>query len=142
MNPNVNTLGFGARWRKRSFLLALASSLLAVPEARAQTPPFRAALDREAAAPGEPFVYEVTLTLGDQDFDGFRPPDFRGLTVVAAPGGPNRAMSVQMGGGTTQVENRLTWRWELALPPTSRCPAAARSLWAPMASSMSISSVR
>ena len=53
--------------------------------AAAQTPPFVAALDREAAAPGEPFVYEVTLTLGGDDpFDDFRAPEFKGITAEVA----------------------------------------------------------
>jgi hypothetical protein len=86
----------------------------------AQAPQFRAGIDRDAAAPGEPFVYEVTLTLADEAYDGFRAPDFKGLSVLAAPGGPNRAMSMQMGGGVTRVENRLTWRWELALPANAK----------------------
>jgi hypothetical protein len=91
--------------------------------AAAQAPPFVAALDRAAAAPGEPFVYEVTLTLGGDDpFDGFRPPEFKGLQVLSAARFPNRAMSVQMGGGATRVENRLSWRFELALPAGVKGP--------------------
>jgi hypothetical protein len=91
--------------------------------AAAQTPPFVAALDRQAAAPGEPFVYEVTLTLGGDDpFDDFRAPDFKGLSVLSASRYPNRSMSVQMGGGTTRVENRLSWRFELALAAGTKAP--------------------
>jgi hypothetical protein len=101
-------------------LPSLALATFAASAAYAQAPTFRAALDREAAAPGEPFIYEVTLTLADEAFDAFRPPDFKGLTVVAAPAGPNRAMSMQMGGGVTRVENRLTWQWQLALPATAK----------------------
>ena len=116
----MSKLTCNVRWWKRGLFLAVSACLFAAPAALAQTPPFRAALDREAVAPGEPFVYEVTLTLADQDFDALRPPDFGNLTVLAAPGGPNRAMSVQMGGGATHVENRLTWRWELALPANAK----------------------
>jgi hypothetical protein len=113
----------------RRIALALVSSGLglclglAARPAAAQTPPFVAALDRAAAAPGEPFVYEVTLTLGGDDpFDDFRPPDFKGLQVLSRAQFPNRSMSVQMGGGSTQVENRLSWRFELALPAGAKAP--------------------
>jgi hypothetical protein len=104
-----------------AFLLLL-PGILAFPGAAAGAPPFSAALDREAAAPGEPFVYEVTLTLADDAFEAYRPPDFRGLTVLSRSDSPNRAMSVQMGGGQTRVENRLTWRYELALPAGATKP--------------------
>ena len=106
--------------------LVLALGCLVVVAARsaaAQTPPFVAALDRQAAAPGEPFVYEVRLTLGGDDpFDDFRAPDFKGLSVLSASRFPNRSMSVQMGGGATRVENRLSWRFELALAAGAKGP--------------------
>src|SRR4051794_25855206 len=95
---------------------------VAGPRLAQAAPPFAAALDREAAAPGEPFIYELTLTLGDEPFEDFRPPDFRGLKVLSAPQTPNRAMSVQMGGGQTHVENRLSWRYELMLPAGTNRP--------------------
>jgi hypothetical protein len=109
--------------RRPAFALALLGVSWLARAAAAQTPPFTAALDREAAAPGEPFVYEVTLTLGGDDpFDDFRPPDFKGLSVLSASRFPNRSMSVQMGGGTTRVENRLSWRFELALAAGAKGP--------------------
>jgi len=103
-------------------LSALTILCAAGPRLAQAAPPFAAALDREAAAPGEPFIYELTLTLGDEPFEDFRPPDFRGLKVLSAPQTPNRAMSVQMGGGQTHVENRLSWRYELMLPPGANRP--------------------
>jgi hypothetical protein len=109
--------------RRAVLAFLVAFPLLVLPSAAAvAAPPFTAALDREAAAPGEPFVYEVTLTLSDDNFDDYRSPDFRGLTVLSRPDSPNRAMSVQMGGGQTRVENRLTWRYELALPAGATRP--------------------
>src|SRR5262249_46543777 len=99
-----------------SIALSLGWAALSASPAAAQSPSFVASLDREAAAPGEAFVYEVTLSVGNDDVQSFRPPDFHGLTVVSAPSAPNRSMSMQMGAGGTRVENRLTWRFELALP--------------------------
>ena len=84
--------------RRSRSLVPLAGLLAARPAGGRPRPSFVAALDRAAAAPGEPFVYEVTLTLGDQPFEDFRPPDFRGLTVVSAPGTP-RPGDVSADGG-------------------------------------------
>ena len=59
--------------------------------AAAQAASFIAALDRDAVAPGEPFAYEVTLTVATSRWHGYRPPDFRGLQVLSKPAGPNRS---------------------------------------------------
>ena len=99
-----------------SILLALAVAAVASWPAAADAASFTAAIDRAAVAPEQPFLYEAKLTLSNETHENFRPPEFRGLQVVQAPGGPNTAMSVQMGGGTTVVQNTLTWVWQLALP--------------------------
>ena len=97
-------------------LFALVAAAIASWPAAADAASFTAAIDRAAAAPQQPFVYEVTLTLSNEEHENFRPPDFRGLQVVQAPGAPNTTMSVQMGGGTTVMQNTLTWVFQLALP--------------------------
>ncbi len=101
---------------KRLHLGALAALALTAAVAPAQAASFRAALDREAAAPGEPFVYQITLTVANEEVANFRPPDFHGLQVVDAPRFPSRSTSMQIAGGQTTVENSLVWTYQLALP--------------------------
>jgi hypothetical protein len=101
---------------------ALLAVLAAAPAARAADASFVASLDRDAVAPGEPFVYEVTLTVANEDVDGYRAPDFRGLRVLSAPQFPSRSTQMQIGGGQTLVQNGYTWRYELVLPSASKGP--------------------
>ncbi len=92
-------------------------ALLAVWPARGwAAPSFQAGLDREAVAPGEPFVYQVTLTVANDEVGGYRPPDFHGFQVVEAPRFPSRSTNMQIIGGQTTVENGFTWTYQLAVP--------------------------
>jgi len=113
---------------RRRFRLApisvLAWALLAVAAwpavARAAT--LAAALDRDAVAPGEPFVFEVTLTAADESVESFRPPDFHGLQVLSAPRAPNRSTNMQIGGGQPLIQNTYSWSFQLALPSGAKGP--------------------
>lgn len=96
--------------------LAAAASVLGAPAAAAGAS-FVADLDREAVAPGDPFICEITLTVSDESVDGYRPPDFKGLRVLSAPQFPSRSTQMQIGGGQTIVQNAYTWRYELMVPP-------------------------
>ena len=101
---------------RRAILFALVAAAVASLPAAADAASFTATIDRAAVAPQQPFVYEVKLTLSSETYENFRPPEFRGLQVVQAPNGPDTAMSVQMGGGATIMQNTLTWVFQLALP--------------------------
>jgi hypothetical protein len=83
---------------------------------------FAASIDRAAVAPGQPFVYRVTLSTSSQGQpEGFRPPDFKGLQVL---GGPftQTGINMVMGGAGTTVQNNVTWSYELVLPQGARAP--------------------
>jgi len=99
--------------------LILLSSVCAAARASA-APAFQAGLDREAVAPGEPFVYQVTLTVGNDEVTDYRPPDFHGLQVVDAPRFPSRSTNMQIIGGQTTVENGFTWTYQLAVPSSAK----------------------
>jgi len=94
---------------------AVAVALLAWP-VLARAASLTAGLDREAVAPGEPFIFEVSLSAADESVEGFRAPDFHGLRVLSAPQFPSRSTSVQIGGGQQVVQNSYTWTFQLALP--------------------------
>jgi BatD DUF11 like domain len=79
-------------------------------------------LDREAAAPGEPFLCQVTLTTSNEEVEGFRPPDFKGLRVLSTPQFPSRSTQMQIGGGQTTVQNSYSWSYQLMVPPGSKGP--------------------
>ena len=76
---------------------------------------FSASLDRPAVAPEQPFVYRVTLTTSDEEPEGFKAPDFRGLRVL---GGPftQTGLNMTMGGAGSKIERSITWSYQLALP--------------------------
>ncbi|HXJ21603.1 MAG TPA: BatD family protein [Polyangia bacterium] len=95
---------------------ALAALSLAAMVAPAHAASFSASLDRDAVAPGEPFIYQVTLTVANEEVANFRPPDFHGLQVVQAPSFPSRSTSMQIAGGQTSVENSFSWTFQLAVP--------------------------
>jgi hypothetical protein len=102
---------------------ALVAALGAPAPAQADgDPSFVIELDREAAAPGEPFTCEVQLSLSSNTAaEGFRPPEFHGLRVL---GGPQTGQStqMQMGGGQTIIQNVYTWRYQLMIQPGSKGP--------------------
>jgi hypothetical protein len=101
---------------------ALFGALAAWP-AVAHAASFSAALDRDAVAPGEPFVFEVTLSLADDEsVENYRPPNFHGLEVLSAPRFPSRSTNMQIAGGQTSVQNSYTWSYQLALPSGAKGP--------------------
>jgi hypothetical protein len=105
----------GTGRRRAAACAAVAAALLVWPvPARAAS--LSAGLDREAVAPGEPFIFEVSLSAADESVEGFRAPDFHGLQVLSAPSSPNRSTSVQIGGGQQLIQNTYTWTFQLALP--------------------------
>jgi hypothetical protein len=116
--------------RRRSRLAALATStaLLAVLAivtawpASARAASLSAALDRDAVAPGEPFVFEITLSVADESVEDYRPPDFHGLAVLSSPQFPNRSTSMQIAGGQTTIQNSYVWSYQLALPSGGKGP--------------------
>jgi BatD DUF11 like domain len=102
--------------KRTLFNAAVAAVALAALAAPAAAASFNATLDRDAVAPGEPFVYQVTLTVANEEVANFRPPDFHGLQVVEAPRFPSRSTSMQIVGGQTSVENSFSWTYQLAVP--------------------------
>ena len=106
------------------FAVVVAAALAApigVASAAQGAASFSASIDRAAVAPGQPFVYRVTLSSTQGEPEGFKPPDFRGLQVV---GGPfqQSGINMMMGGGGTRVESNVTWSYQLALPEGARGP--------------------
>ena len=83
---------------------------------------FTIELDREAVAPGEPFTCQVTLTTSNEQVEGYRAPDFKGLRVLTAPQYPSTSTQMQMGGGQTMVQNSYTWQYQLMVPPGGKGP--------------------
>ena len=100
---------------------AVAVTMLAPSLARAAA--FSATLDREAVAPAESFLYQITLTTNGDDASDFRPPDFRGFEVQEARG-PSRSTSVQMVFGSNQqtVQSTYTWTYQLVLRGSPKGP--------------------
>ncbi len=93
-------------------LMALAA--LDAGRAHAEPPSFLAEVDRNVVSPGDVFVYEVTINTSGERVDTYRPPDFKGLTVVNAPRGPNQSTQMSMGGGGTFIQTSYSWHYELA----------------------------
>jgi hypothetical protein len=96
-------------------LLAMAS--LDAGRAHAEPPSFLAEVDRNVVSPGDVFVYEVTVNTGGERVDSYRPPDFKGLTVVNAPRAPNQSTQMSMGAGGTFIQTSYSWHYELAAAP-------------------------
>ncbi|HEX4405176.1 MAG TPA: BatD family protein [Polyangia bacterium] len=110
----------------RSLLAALSLAALATlclaRAAAAADAAFVVELDREAVAPGEPFVCQVTLTTANEDVDGYKAPDFKGLRVLSAPQYPSRSTQMQMSGGQTTVQSSYSWSYQLMVPPGAKGP--------------------
>src|SRR4051812_7190164 len=66
-------------------------------------------LDRAAAAPGEPFACDVTLTVASEQVESYQAPTFKGLRVLSASQYPNRATQMELRGGQTSVQNTYSW---------------------------------
>lgn len=96
-----------ARW-----LIALAA-LAVTPTAQAEPPRLTAEVDRTDVAVGEPFIFQVTLSLADEEVESYRPPDFRNLKVLSAPRAPSRSTQMQIGAGGTFVQNSFIWQYQL-----------------------------
>ena len=82
--------------------------------AHAEAPRFQAEVDRNRLAAGDSFIYEVTLSVGQDQVTDYRPPDFKGLRVVSAARMPNQSTQMQIGGAGMFVEMSYSWRYELA----------------------------
>ena len=79
-------------------------------------------LDREAAAPGEPFACEVQRSIANNgQAEGYRAPEFKGLRVLSGPQS-SQSTQMQMGGGQTIIQNVYTWSYELMIPPGAKGP--------------------
>jgi hypothetical protein len=106
---------------RRLCLLAVALAAMAPRAAEAAT--FSAEIDRDAVAPGEPFIYRITLNMGDGDAESFRPPDFHGFQVQQAQG-PSKSTSVQFVFGSNQqsVQSTYAWTYQLVLPAGGKGP--------------------
>ena len=97
--------------------------LATVAPRAAQAATFTAEIDRDAVAPGEPFIYRITLNMGDGDAENFRPPDFHGFQVQQAQG-PSKSTSVQFVFGSNQqsVQSTYAWTYQLVLPAGTKGP--------------------
>jgi hypothetical protein len=91
-------------------LLASATLLLAAT-AFGQGTSFTARLGRNPVGAGESFAFEVTLSGDSVRMEDYRPPDFRGLRVVAEQ--PSQSTQIQMGGGGSLMRQTYTWHYEL-----------------------------
>jgi hypothetical protein len=106
-----------ARPALAAFALALCASV-----AHAAGPTMTIELDRDAVAPGEAFICEVTLTVGNEQVDDYRPPSFKGLRILSTPQFPSRSTQMSIGGGQTFVQNSYSWRYELLVPQGAKGP--------------------
>lgn len=94
--------------RKLAPLLCL---LAVAGAAHGQQQEFVARADRSQVAVGEPFAFEVTLSLADARASGYRAPDFKGFRVTGET--PSQSTQVQMGGGSTYVRTVYSWQYQL-----------------------------
>jgi hypothetical protein len=100
----------------------LAAVLVVATSAAAHAASMTATLDRDAVAPDQPFVYEVRLTLASEQFERFRPPEFRGFQVLSAPRAPSQSTQVTMMGAQMNMQQTLTWQYQLQLAPGQKGP--------------------
>jgi hypothetical protein len=82
--------------------------------ARAEAPRLTAEVDRNQVTAGEAFIYQVTLSVGNDQVSDYRPPDFKGLRVLSTPGAPNQSTQMQFGGAGMFVQVSYSWRYEVA----------------------------
>jgi hypothetical protein len=106
--------GAAARRAAAPAIITLLALLLPSLPARAEAPRFTAEVDRNQVAVGETFLYQLTLSVGSEEASSFRPPDFKGMQVVAAPSGPNRSTQMEFGGSGMFVQTSFVWRYQLA----------------------------
>ena len=117
------TAASAASARKPRLSLLVAAALISLGARSALAASFNAELDREAVAPGEPFIYRISLSNGGEDAEAFRPPDFHGFKVLEAQG-PSRSTSIQMVFGSNQqsVQSTYVWTYQLLLPAGAKGP--------------------
>ncbi len=84
------------------------------PVARAEAPRFLAEVERNQVPVGESFIYQVTLSVGNDQVSDYRPPDFKGLRVLSTPAAPNQSTQMQFGGAGMFVQISYTWQYQLA----------------------------
>jgi hypothetical protein len=106
------------RFRRPPRALAAALAALAVvagaSAAHAEPPRFLGEVDRNQVTVGEPFVYQVTLSAGNDQVSDYRPPDFKGRRVLSTPRAPNQSTQMQFGAAGMFVEVNYSWRYEVA----------------------------
>ena len=109
--------------RVRFLALAAIAAAVAIAPRPARAALLSAELDREAVAPGEPFIYQVTLSSSGEEASSFRPPAFHGFQVQDARG-PSRSTSMQFGFGGAQqtIQSTITWTYQLVLPAGGKGP--------------------
>lgn len=95
-------------------LLCCALSICATGAAHAEAPKFIAEVDRNQVTAGESFVYQVTLSVGNDQVSNYRPPEFKGVRVLSTPAAPNQSTQMQFGGAGMFVQISYSWRYELA----------------------------
>jgi hypothetical protein len=88
----------------------LVATLLVAGAAYAQGSSFTARLGRNPVGVGDAFPFEITLSAEGQAED-YRPPDFKGLRVVAQR--PSQSTQIQMGGGGSFMRVTYTWHYDL-----------------------------
>jgi oxygen tolerance protein BatD len=112
----MQSLATRFRHPPRAIATVLAALAVAVSAgaARAEPPRFLGEVDRNQVTVGEPFVYQVTLSAGNDQISDYRPPDFKGFRVLSTPRAPNQSTQMQFGAAGMFVEVNYSWRYELA----------------------------
>src|SRR3954453_7869863 len=111
----MQSLAIRFRHPPRAVATVLAVLAVAVAgAARAEAPRFLGEVDRNQVTVGEPFVYQVTLSAGNDQISDYRPPDFKGFRVLSTPRAPNQSTQMQFGAAGMFVEVNYSWRYELA----------------------------
>jgi hypothetical protein len=87
---------------------------IAAGKANAAEPSFVARVDRTQVGVGESFTLEVTLSVEGGRVDNYRPPELRGLRILAEH--PSQSTQVQMGGGGTFMRQVYGWHYEVLAP--------------------------
>jgi hypothetical protein len=95
-------------------VLAILAVAAGAGAARAEPPRFLGEVDRNQVTVGDPFVYQVTLSAGNDQISDYRPPDFKGFRVLSTPRAPNQSTQMQFGAAGMFVEVNYSWRYELA----------------------------
>ena len=119
MNPLLGHLRFRRVVRVAATTTFLAILAAALP-VRAEPPRFLGEVDSDQVVVGEPFVYQVTLGIGQEQATDYRAPDFKGFRVLSTPAAPNQSTQMQFGNGGMFVQVNYTWRYEIAATQKGR----------------------